>query len=104
MEDDLIELARICLEQARVAQAPNVAAELRRMAKDYRRRAVRARNGLDGETRKVVLRDQQWFRSSFGTAALQAAFPSQVPHHAHRAYCTAAIIFAGVPWNARSGF
>jgi hypothetical protein len=45
MEDDLNELARICLEQARVAPAPKVAAELRRMAKDYRRRAVRARSG-----------------------------------------------------------
>ena len=45
MEDDLLELARICLEQARIAQAPNVAAKLRRMAKDYQRRAALAHGG-----------------------------------------------------------
>jgi hypothetical protein len=38
--DDLIELARICREQAREAKAKNVAAELRRMAKEYQKRAA----------------------------------------------------------------
>ncbi|HEY7248527.1 MAG TPA: hypothetical protein VH678_32080 [Xanthobacteraceae bacterium] len=38
--DDLIELARICREQARTATAKNVAAELRRMSKEYERRAA----------------------------------------------------------------
>jgi hypothetical protein len=38
--DDLIELARICREQARAAKAKNVAAELRRMSKEYEKRAA----------------------------------------------------------------
>jgi hypothetical protein len=37
---DLIELARICLEQARAAQTADVAAELGRMAREYRQRAA----------------------------------------------------------------
>ena len=41
MEDDLIELARICVEHARASQTPKVAAALLRMAKDYERRAAR---------------------------------------------------------------
>ena len=49
MEDDLLELARICLEQARIAQAPNVAAKLRRMAKDYQCRAAPAHGGRKRE-------------------------------------------------------
>jgi hypothetical protein len=36
---DLIELARICLKQARLAKR-RVAATLRRMAKDYEQRAA----------------------------------------------------------------
>jgi hypothetical protein len=39
-KSDLIELARICLEQARLARRADVIAALRRMAKDYRRRAA----------------------------------------------------------------
>jgi hypothetical protein len=42
--DDLIELARICREQARAAKAKNVAAELRRMAKEYEKRAAGVSN------------------------------------------------------------
>jgi hypothetical protein len=41
--DDLVELARICLRQARQTANPAVADELRRMAADYQRRAA----GLD---------------------------------------------------------
>src|SRR5208337_5420944 len=37
---DLIELARICREQARGARSRQVAAELRRMAKEYQQRAA----------------------------------------------------------------
>jgi hypothetical protein len=38
--DDLIELAEICLKQARAAKSRAVAAELRRMAKEYQKRAA----------------------------------------------------------------
>jgi len=43
MEHDLIELARICIDHARTARAPKVAAALLRMAKDYERRAAQLR-------------------------------------------------------------
>ena len=42
---DLVELARICLEQAAKAKNKAVAAELRRMADDYQRRAGELRTG-----------------------------------------------------------
>ena len=40
MEDDLTELARICLKHAKVARTRKTAAALMRMAKDYQRRAA----------------------------------------------------------------
>ena len=44
MEHDLTELARICLKHAKkhakAAKAPKLAATLRRMAKEYQRRAA----------------------------------------------------------------
>jgi hypothetical protein len=43
--DDLIELAEICLRQAHAVKSRAVAAELRRMAKDYQRRAVELTSG-----------------------------------------------------------
>ncbi len=39
-QDDLVELARSCQEQSRVTPASDAAAELRRMAKEYQRRAA----------------------------------------------------------------
>jgi hypothetical protein len=45
MKDDLTELARICLEHAKAAQTPKAAAALRRMAKDYERRAAPSGEG-----------------------------------------------------------
>ena len=45
MKDDLTELARICLEHAKAAQTPKAAAALRRMAKDYERRAAPSGKG-----------------------------------------------------------
>jgi hypothetical protein len=38
--EDLVELASICLRQARTAKSRAVAAELRRMAKEYQMRAA----------------------------------------------------------------
>ena len=38
--EDLVELASICLRQARSAKSRAVAAELRRMAKEYQKRAA----------------------------------------------------------------
>jgi hypothetical protein len=39
-KSDLIELARICLKQARLTKKRVVTAALRRMAKEYQRRAA----------------------------------------------------------------
>jgi hypothetical protein len=49
--DDLVELARICREQARSAKAKTVAAELRRMAKEYEKRASITSDGTKGRGR-----------------------------------------------------
>ena len=43
--NDLVELARICLDQALKAKNETAAAELRRMADDYQRRAGELRTG-----------------------------------------------------------
>jgi len=45
MKNDLIQLAQICLEHSRRAKAPEVTAALRRMAREYQRRAQRIRAG-----------------------------------------------------------
>ena len=42
---DLVELAKICIVQARASTAHDVAAELRRMAKEYQRRAAQMEGG-----------------------------------------------------------
>jgi len=42
---DLVELAKICLGQARKTRSRKVAAELRRMAKDYQKRAAELNSG-----------------------------------------------------------
>jgi hypothetical protein len=39
-KSDLIELARMCVKQARLTKGATVIAALRRMAKEYRRRAA----------------------------------------------------------------
>jgi hypothetical protein len=43
---DFVELARICVRQARAVQNPTAIAELHRLADDYRRKAA----DLDGGT------------------------------------------------------
>jgi hypothetical protein len=43
--DELVELARICLKQAREAKNPSVSAELRQLAKGYQIRAASMDNG-----------------------------------------------------------
>jgi hypothetical protein len=43
--EDLVELAKICVGQARETKSRKVAAELRRMAKDYQKRAAELYNG-----------------------------------------------------------
>jgi hypothetical protein len=52
MEDDLMALARICLEHASASKAPIVAAQLLRMAKDYQRRAARLRGDKEEAERR----------------------------------------------------
>jgi hypothetical protein len=43
--DDLVELARICLEQSRESKNPFVSAELKHVAKGYQLRAAAMNNG-----------------------------------------------------------
>jgi len=43
--EDLVELAKICMRQARETKSRQVAAELRRMAKDYQKRAAELNSG-----------------------------------------------------------
>jgi hypothetical protein len=43
--DDLVELARICIKQAREAAHPTVAAELRLVARGYQMRAASMKHG-----------------------------------------------------------
>jgi len=43
--EDLVELAKICVGQARKTKSRKVAAELRRMAKDYQKRAAALNSG-----------------------------------------------------------
>jgi hypothetical protein len=62
---DLVELARICLEQAGKAKNKAVAVELRRMADDYQRRAGELRTSRPllaastEQSRPVVQQQQQ---------------------------------------------
>jgi hypothetical protein len=48
--DDLVELARICLRQARQTENPAVADELIQMARDYQRRAAMLDGGRHPDT------------------------------------------------------
>lgn len=43
--EELVELARICMRQARIAQTKEVAAELQRMAREYQDKAARLTGG-----------------------------------------------------------
>jgi hypothetical protein len=43
--DDLIELARICIRQAQLADDENVATELGRLAREYQQRAAEISGG-----------------------------------------------------------
>lgn len=43
--EDLVELAKICWRQAREAKSRTVAAELRRMSKEYQKRAAALHGG-----------------------------------------------------------
>ena len=58
---DLVELARICLEQAGKAKNKAVAVELRRMADDYQRRAGAKDRPLAASTEqsRPVVQQQQ---------------------------------------------
>jgi hypothetical protein len=58
--DDLVELARICLRQAREAKDPSVRAELRQLAKGYQ---IRAASMGDGRLPDIGEEDE-WVRHS----------------------------------------
>ena len=47
---DLVQLARICMRQARIARSPEVADALRQMAEEYQEKAA---NLNDGETAEI---------------------------------------------------
>ena len=43
---DMVELAKICARQARACSNPEVAQELRRLAKEYQKRAAHLDDGI----------------------------------------------------------
>ena len=82
MEDDLVELARICLAHARIAQAPRAAAALRRMAKEYQRRAALLRSD-NGPRLRVNAPGTRYRAPISGRSEILAGRPRTVaPHHA----------------------
>jgi hypothetical protein len=89
----LLELARICLEQARITQAPNVAAELRRMAKDYQRRAALLA-AVTAKERNAGVGDQLWLRSS-SSPTLQSRTGSSLRCFARSMVILAQVMNAG---------
>jgi hypothetical protein len=64
MEDDLTELARICLEHARTSQVPKLSAQLLRMAKDYQRRAALLHDDIRPHVRRGRVEQRRRGRSA----------------------------------------
>jgi hypothetical protein len=54
MEDDLIALARICLQHARASKSPKIAAQLLLMAENYEHRAALLHSGTGPPKRRPV--------------------------------------------------
>jgi pyruvate kinase len=80
MEDDLVELARICLAHARITQAPRAAAALRRMAKEYQRRAALLR-GDNGPRLRVNASGTRCRTPISGRSGILAGRPRTVARH-----------------------
>jgi hypothetical protein len=60
---DLVELARICMRQARISRTPEVAYAFRQMAEEYQEKAA---NLNDGEAPEI---DEQFLDDEQGAAA-----------------------------------
>jgi hypothetical protein len=58
---DLVQLARICLRQARISRTPEVAHAFRRMAEEYQEKAV---NQSDGEAPYIGERQPDKLRAA----------------------------------------
>ena len=88
MEDDLVELARICLAHARITQAPRAAAALRRMAKEYQRRAALLRGGNGPRLASSAPRKRCRAPISGRSGILAGRPRTAAPHHARRSLHT----------------
>ena len=56
---DLVELARICMRQARVARSPEVADVLRQMAEEYQEKATSLDDGEAPDVNEHILDEEQ---------------------------------------------
>jgi hypothetical protein len=56
---DLVQLARICLRQARIAQTPEVAHAFRQMAEEYREKAANLNDAEATHIDEPSLDDEQ---------------------------------------------
>ena len=56
---DLVELARICMRQARIARTPEVADVLRQMAQEYQEKAAHLEDGDAPDLDERLVDDEQ---------------------------------------------
>jgi hypothetical protein len=56
---DLVQLARICMRQARIARCPEVADTLRQMAEEYQDKAVTLGGGTVPDIDERLLEEEQ---------------------------------------------
>lgn len=56
---DLVQLARICIRQARIARTPEVADALRQMAEEYQEKAANLNDGQAPDIDEQLLDDEQ---------------------------------------------
>jgi len=56
---DLVQLARICLRQARISRTPEVALAFRRMAEEYQEKAANLKDGESPDINEWLLDDEQ---------------------------------------------
>jgi hypothetical protein len=56
---DLVQLARICLRQARISRTPEVADAFRQMAEEYQEKAANLNDGEAPDIDKWLLDDEQ---------------------------------------------
>jgi multidrug resistance efflux pump len=81
-KDDLIELARICFKHALTTPTRRAAAALKRMAKEYQRRAALLQEGKDARTnRSRARRNRRAAAGDYDYSGTSAAPPHKSSSH-----------------------